>query len=106
MSAPRHIETFNVEWNGIHININWEPCWLNLRSNYGHDVAHFDIESMKPERAALPITETGYLSHFTSEETVASFGGPVEFVLAWLEEAACSPAWKAQAAAARQLALF
>ena len=105
MSADREMQTFNVEWNGIHININWEPQWLNLKVNH-YDVAHLDIESMKPERAPLPITETGYLSHFTSSATVASFGGPVEFVLAWLEEAACSPAWQAQAKADRQLALF
>jgi len=105
MNAPRHIQTFNVEWNGIHININWEPQWLNLKANH-YDMAHLDIESTTPERAALPITATGYLSHFTSSETVASFGGPVEFVLAWLDEAACSPAWQAKAAASRQFALF
>jgi len=33
MSTDREMQTFNVEWNGIHININWEPQWLNLKVN-------------------------------------------------------------------------
>jgi hypothetical protein len=105
MSTERHFETFSTEWNSIGLQITWEANWLNLTDNHGYDVAHLDIEGMSPERAALPITETGYRSHFTSPE-IASFGGPVGFVLAWLDEAACSPEWQAQAAVDRQFALF
>ena len=67
----RHIETFRTDWNGIAIEIRWEPNWLNLTSS-GYDTAHLEIKSIAPDRAPLPITETGYRSHFTSPETVAA----------------------------------
>jgi hypothetical protein len=37
---------------------------------------------------------------------VTEIGGPVAFVLAWLDHEAEDAAWKAQQAAARQLTLF
>ena len=102
----RHIETFDARWNGIHLAVSWEPRWLNLDDDYGLDTAHLQIEAVEPERAMLPITETGYRSHFTTAEAVTAMGGPVAFVLAWLDEEAATPAWRAQEAAARQFALF
>ena len=72
----------------------------------GYDTAHLEIESIAPERAHLPITETGYRSHFTSPETVAAYGGPAAFVEMWLTEESHSPAWRAQEQAARQFSLF
>ena len=96
-------QKIEILWNGITININWEPQWLESTS---YDVAHLDIESVSPEREPLPITETGYLSHFTSSKNVNTYGGPAAFVLAWLEEAAKKRQWKMQYAATRQLALF
>lgn len=62
MSTDRHIETFRAEWNGIGIQITWEPSWLNLGDCLGHDMGHLQIESTAPDKAALPITETGYRS--------------------------------------------
>jgi hypothetical protein len=44
-------------------------------------------DSQKP----LPITETGYRSHFTAPETAAPFGGPVAYVIAWLDEESETP---------------
>jgi hypothetical protein len=89
----RHIETFRIVWKGFAIEIRWEPCWLNL-TGYGHDTAHLEIESITPERAPHPITETGYRSHFTSPEVVAAYGGPVAFVEAWLEIESQAPDWR------------
>lgn len=103
MNAQHMTQTFTIEWDGITININWEAHWLNSEA---YDVAHLDIESVKPEGSALPITETGYLSHFTSRENISAYGGPAAFVLAWLEDAAGKKAWKRKAAASRQFALF
>lgn len=100
-----HCERHEALWQGITIAITYEPNWLN-RSDDGLDTAHLEIEATAPECAMLPITETGYRSHFTSAECVTSYGGPVAFVLAWLDEEAASPAWKRHVEAARQLALF
>lgn len=102
----RHIESFDASWNGIQLAITWEPCWLSTGESLGWDTAHLQIEAIAPERAMLPITETGYRSHFTTAATVDGYGGPVAFVLAWLNEEAAAPAWQQRAAAARQLTLF
>ena len=101
----RRIEAFRIVWNGIAIDIRWEPQWLNLTS-LGHDTAHLEIESIAPERAHLPITETGYRSHFTSSDTVAAYGGPVAFVEAWLETESQAPDWRREEQERRQLTLF
>jgi hypothetical protein len=101
----RNIETFRIEWNSIAIEIRWEPNWLNLTSS-GHDTAHIEIESVAPERAHLPITETGYRSHFTSPDSVAAYGGPVAFVEAWLETESQAPDWRREEREKRQLTLF
>jgi hypothetical protein len=101
----RHIETFRIVWHEIAIEVRWEPNWLNLTA-MGYDSAHLEIESIVPERAPLPITETGYRSHFTSPEAVAAYGGPVAYVEAWLEMESQTPYWQRQATAARQFTLF
>jgi hypothetical protein len=100
-----HIETFEINWNGIIVQISWEETWLNLIVD-GQAVSHLQIESIHPPRSPLPMTETGYRSLFTSPEMVQSFGGPVAFVLSWLNDAAKSPSWREQHQASKQLTFF
>jgi hypothetical protein len=69
-------------------------------------MAHVEIEAIEPARAVLPVTETGYRSHFAPEAEFIAAGGALEFVSAALDEAAADPAWKAREAAARQYSLF
>ncbi len=102
----RHYEHHETVWRGVKIAISYEPRWLSLADDYGLDTAHLEIEAITPERAALPITETGYRSHFTTAGTVAAMGGPVAMVRTWLDEEAASPAWRQHEAAARQFTLF
>lgn len=61
---------------------------------------------MAPERAPLPITETGYKSHFCDRREIEAAGGPVAYALAWLDMAADSKTWREACAARRQLSLF
>lgn len=89
---------------GIRIAISYEPDWLSLGKISGYH-AHLQLESVAPGRAPLPITETGYRSHFTHAATIDSFGGALAFVEAWLDEEACKPAWREYARQSRQLAL-
>ena len=42
----------------------------------------------------LPITETGYRSHFPHPADVEHLGGPVAYVEAWLDAMAQSKAWR------------
>ena len=70
-------------------------------------IAHLEVRSVDPERAPLPITETGYLSHFHQPGTVEALGGDVVAqVTAWLEEKAESKPWKTYVEKSRQYRLF
>ena len=94
MSAP---QTFTFRWEGVPITIEHREAWIG-----GAD--HLGIES--GGRVPLPLTETGYRSHFLSGEEIAAAGGPVAYVTAWLDDAARTAEWKAHVAASRQLSLF
>lgn len=94
-----------IDWEGITVEVSYEPNWLGL-SIGGEPVAHLQLRSVKPERAALPVSETGYRSLFVSADEVAEQGGPLAYALLWLDCEAVHPAWAAQLEAARQLSLF
>ena len=100
----RIIETHTLNWSGIEILISWEANWLNISS--GIDMAHLEIETVYLARAKLPITETGYLSHFISPSTVETFGGPRAYVEAWLETESQAPDWRKTDIEQRQYALL
>jgi hypothetical protein len=99
----RSIQTIVTDWSDIKIRISYEANWLAMPSNR---TAHFDIEAIEPERSPLPITETGYRSHFLNPEEVEAMGGPLPYVLAWLDAEARSPKWKTADMARRQYSLF
>lgn len=91
-------------WNGIEIEIRWNADYLAFDD--GRSLAHLEVQSIKPARAPLPITETGYRSHFIEAENVERFGGPLEYIDAWFNEISQSHVWRNAEAASRQLALF
>jgi len=92
----------HIEWEGIAVLIKWCPRWYGASDYY--EIAHLEIHAAN--KTPLPITETGYRSHFIDKEAVEALGGPVAYARAWLDEAAASPEWKAKAQASRQLSLF
>ena len=61
---------------------------------------------VEPLKAPLPVTETGYRSHFVDSGVVESFGGPAAFVQAWLDQEALTDEWRLLESASRQMALF
>lgn len=93
-------QTYRFMWRGIEIEAIYTPLqWKTI--------AHLEVHSINPERAPLPITETGYRSHFHQPGTVEALGGDVVAqVVAWLDEEAATPEWKRLEEAARQLSLF
>lgn len=94
------IKRYEMTWSGIDIELIYEPL------KYGV-IAHLEIRSIRPERAPLPITETGYLSHYHPLGTVeASPHSLQEQVRHWLDEKARSKAWKAYVETSRQGELF
>lgn len=94
------------DWNGITIEVSYEPDWLNLSGACGAPVARLQVRSLTPDRSALPISETGYRSHFPLPATVTAMGGPLSYVRAWLDDAARSPEWTDWQESARQLSFL
>lgn len=98
-------ELHRIEWNGIGIEVRYAPEWLALHDT-DYDVAHVEIEAVAPRRAPLPITETGYRSHFTSKAVIDSYGGAVAFARAWIQAEEGKSEWQAFAQSRRQMTLF
>lgn len=88
--------THSIEWDGIIVAISHTANWLN--SEYHH----IELRADEP----LPVTQTGYRSHFMNEEEFALFGDVTEFVIQWLDEAAKSREWISYKKKSRQLSLF
>ena len=92
----------HMDWEGIALLVKWCPSWNGENAIY--QIAHLEIHAAN--KTPLPITETGYKSHFIDKEAVEALGGPLAYARAWLDEAAAAPAWKAKVRASRQLSLF
>lgn len=94
------IQKYRFTWNGIEIELVYEPLKWNV-------IAHLEVFSINPERAPLPITETGYLSHFHQPEEVGENEGTlIEQVTVWLDERVKTKHWKAYIEQSRQGNLF
>lgn len=105
--TERSYESHRIEWCGRTIEVRYCPDWMpGFERTYGHKLAHLEIETIESDRAPLPVTQTGYRSHFTDAEEVAEAGGPVPYTAALLDAAAEDPAWQEREAAARQISLF
>jgi hypothetical protein len=87
-----------VVWRGITIHVRYQARCHGFR-----DLHHLDIESVEPARARLPITSTGYKSHFYYGEEVENVS---DAVLGWLEMEAGGAEWAEHQASTRQLTLF
>lgn len=89
-----------LTWDGITMTIRHKRDYFP-----GYD--HLEIQVTAPERdAPLPITETGYRSHFLRPGMIDEAGGPVAYTRRWLDEAARHPSWRTIRARWRQLSLF
>jgi hypothetical protein len=67
---------------------------------------HVEITTRSPLRAPLPITATGYLSHFIGAAQLEAAGGPEAFVADWLKRAGADPLWRRREAQKLQGDLF
>lgn len=96
-----------IEWQGIKIEVHCVPSYSpSFENSYGYPLVHIELYSIEPHRAPLPITETGYRSHFTPAPNLDEWGNEVVFIRAWLDDAAQSPEWISQTEASRQGNLF
>ncbi|MEQ1716373.1 MAG: hypothetical protein ABL907_10380 [Hyphomicrobium sp.] len=101
-----HKSRYEIDWlnpvtmENVRIRITHAREYLSSGSD------HLEIESIKPKRAPLPITETGYRSHFMPALELINAGGPVTFVTAWIEQETKGKAWTTVAAIKAQGDLF
>lgn len=97
---------YEIEWRDaagtacVRVRITHSRDYLAM----GDD--HVEVEAIAPKKAPLPITETGYLSHFIKPLDLLNAGGPVTFVTAWFEREAKSPVWRKKQAQRAQGDLF
>ncbi|MBS0473081.1 MAG: hypothetical protein JSR60_18570 [Proteobacteria bacterium] len=101
MSKKRNIKVETLLWEGISIEVSYEPFYLGMDF-----IAHLQLHAVSPEAVPLPMTETGYRSHFIDRSYIEAEGGPLAYALAWLEAEAAKPEWRARNEKARQLNLF
>lgn len=95
-------QIYKIIWQGIEIEARYEP------QKFGGVIAHLELVSISPPRARLPMTETGYRSHFHRVGTIEkSYGGDVvACVVDWLDKEAKSKHWQDYIENARQFSLF
>ena len=103
----RDIVVEQLVWRGITLSVSYEADWLGSgECGSKFATAHLQIEAISPERSPLPMTETGYRSHFLAQGIVEEAGGAAAYALAWLEHATKSPNWRQKEITGRQLSLF
>lgn len=90
---PPRKTTYQIDWRdpvsgkAVTLRITHARDYLSS----GND--HLEIESLRPKKEPLPVTETGYRSHFMPPLELMNAGGPVTFVTAWLDQEATGKAW-------------
>jgi hypothetical protein len=102
MTHPVYI-TYPAIWQGIPLEVRYAPMWSPFSFD-GHKLVHLEVQSQG--RVPLPITGTGYRSHFMHVQPKNDITDPVAFVLAWLDAEAKAESWKATVQASRQGCLF
>lgn len=98
-ATASHIETFTLVWQGITIDIKWEPEFLC-------GTGCLKLRSRTPERARLPVSRGSRHIAFPRPEEVEEVGGVEAYVRAMLDEAARKRAWRKYVAAQMQPSLF
>lgn len=94
MSCPL---VYRLEWQGIGMTIQHEQNAWGI-------IEHIEITT--DNRQALPITETGYKSHFLDKKHLADYADATAFVKAWLDHAGQSAEWQEHCRKTQQLSLF
>lgn len=88
-----------ITWRHALIEVTAQRDYISEGSH------HIELTVIEPEGAPIPVTETGYRSHFIPSALLEDYGGAVAFVTAWLNNEAKSKAWAKAEQKWRQLEL-
>lgn len=94
----KSVEKFT--WRGIEMSATHSPNYISA------GWSHIELRVVKPKGRPVPITDTGYLSHFLDEADLKAAGGAVAFFMAWLDREADSKVYRKALARWQQLDLF
>lgn len=89
-------ETLEIQWQGIAVTVHIMRNWLNTGFH------HIEVKANQ----SLPITNTGYRSHFMPPAELDQWETVEGFVREWLDDAATAKQWQDYLVAQRQLRLF
>lgn len=87
-------------WRGVAMTATHTPDYIST------GWSHIELRVVRPKRKPVPITDTGYLSHFIDEDDLAAAGGAAAFFRDWLDREAGSKAYARALASWAQLDLF
>lgn len=79
--------THKLVWRDVTCRVRHTPNYISK------GWSHIEILVVSPKGAPLPITETGYRSHFLDEELLQTSGGAVAFFNDWIERESATKAW-------------
>lgn len=98
--APPRKTVQRFTWRGVEMTATHTPDFISA------GWSHLELRVVKPKGKPVPVTTTGYLSHFLDEELLKAAGGPAAFFLAWLDRDADTKAYRIALAKWQQLDLF
>ncbi len=87
-------------WQHVTFRVRHTPNYIISRTD------HLELIVISPKREPLPITNTGYLSHFVVDRSVRDAKAALAFFLAWIDREARTKAWQKADLKRRQLDLF
>ncbi|MGB6229117.1 MAG: hypothetical protein WBF53_03195 [Litorimonas sp.] len=95
-------QIFTLVWRKTKIKARYDPLYA------GGVIAHLELQTIEPRGERLPVTHTGYRSHFDPVGTIERDfeGDVVAAVINWLDNAAQSQAWQEYEEDTRQGVLF
>jgi hypothetical protein len=73
-----HEQSFTIDIDGIPIRVDYRPCYFETLG-----VAHMAFSSTSQPRRPIPMSETGYRSHFCAPEAVAALGTAEAYATAY-----------------------
>ena len=87
LTSPKP-RTARFTWRHVRLAVKHTPNYLSPGQS------HLELTVIAPKGCPVPLTDTGYFSHFLPAEMLEAAGGPVAFMTAWLDREAASKAYK------------
>lgn len=87
-------------WEHVRYRVRHTPDYIIKGTD------HIEVVVISPKKEPLPITETGYLSHFVTDGSCPGIDEAVVFFAAWIDREAKTKRWQKLDQKRRQLDLF